>query len=345
MAPQSINSQRLLSQGWIKRWDTLGRVKFEFTPNLPSIPAEKKDAIVVPSWVPNWDDWSLRDSEPLVSWPGNNSQKYCASGASSIVRRPPLHKSDVPHTLSLQGLLFDEIESLAPSWQPKPSPYKFSPSRKGQQVLELWEKLALQPVAACPYLVKGMTREDALWRTQLGDYVGDLAAPDEDKAFFEVWCDRIGWAPEELEQGKPMSMRETASQSTKEGEAWGTAYFHFIDVSGTVHVQHLRDLFTRRFKFRTKYKKYRERIHNTCKNRALFVTKRGYIGLGPWNAESGDSVCVLYGGATPFLLRKAVDSDTFTLVGECYVYGIMNGEALRADKETLGIREKTFHIV
>ena len=94
-----------------------------------------------------------------------------------------------------------------------------------------------------------------------------------------------------------------------------------------------------------KYKEFRERIHNTCKNRALFITKLGYIGLGPWNAEVGDSVCVLYGGATPFLLRKAVDSDTFTLVGECYVYGIMNGEALQTDKEMGGILERTFRIV
>ena len=86
-------------------------------------------------------------------------------------------------------------------------------------MLELWEKLALQPVAACPYFVKGMNREEALWWTHLGDYVGDLAVPDEDKAFFEVWCDRIEWGPEVLEQGKPVSIRETASQSTKEGKA------------------------------------------------------------------------------------------------------------------------------
>lgn len=340
MAPQSIARQRLLSPGWVKRWDNLGRVKFEFTPNLPSEPSKKKDAIVLPSWVPNWDDWSLRDSEPLVSWPGDNLQRYCASGASSIVRRTPFHISEFPHTLSLQGLLFDEIDSLAPSWQPKASSYKFNPSRKGQQVFELWEKLALQPAAACPYLVKRMSREEALGRTHIGDYVGDLAAPDEEKAFFEFWCDRIGWAPEELEEGKSMSIWETASQPSKEIDAWTTAYSHFLEVSGTA--PRVRDSFR---KFKTKYKEYRERIHHTCKNRALFVTKLGYIGLGPWNAEVGDSVCVLYGGATPFLLRKAIDSDTFTLVGECYVYGIMNGEALGADKETLGILKRTFHIV
>lgn len=343
VAPQSIASQRLLSPGWVKRWDNLGRVKFEFTPNLPSEPTKKKDAMVVPSWVPNWEDCSLRDSEPLVSWPGDNFQKYCASGASSIVRRTPLHVSELPHTLGLQGLLFDEIDSLAPSWQPKASSYKVCPSRKGQRVLELWEKLALQPATACPYLVKGVSREEALWRTHLGDYVGDLAAPDEDKAFFEVWCDRIGWAPEELDEGRSMSIWETAGQPYKESDAWVTAYSHFLDVSGTV--VRVQDALAHPRKIQKKYKEYRERIHNTCKNRALFVTKRGYIGLGPWNADVGDSVCVLYGGATPFLLRKAADSDTFTLVGESYVYGIMNGEALRADEETLGTQKRTFRIV
>lgn len=350
VAPKSIASQRVLPPGWVKRWDNLGRVKFEYAPHLSSELANKRDAIIVPSWVPNWDEWSLWDSEPLVCWPGSRSQGYRASGTSSIVRSTPLQIPEFPHNLCLQGLLFDEIDSLAPSWQPRVSSYKVIPSRKGQQVLELWEELALQPTAACPYSIKGTSREEALWRTHIADYVGDLAAPDEDKAFFEVWCDRIGWGPEELEAGTPMGLWETANQPSKESHAWVAAYGHFVEVSKTVPdvsgaLSAIRETFVHQREFTIKYKDFRERIHNTCKNRALFITKRGYIGLGPWNTEIGDSVCVLYGGATPFLLRKAVDLDTFTLVGECYVYGIMNGEALQTDKEMGSVLEKTFRIV
>lgn len=167
--------------------------------------------------------------------------------------------------------------------------------------------------------------------------------PDEDKAFFEIWYDRIGWGPEGLEAGTPLGLWKTAHQLPTKNDPWVAAYGHFLEVSGTV--PRIRDLLAHPRECQKKYKMYRERIHNTCKNRALFITKWGYIGLGPWNAEVGDSVCVLYGGATPFLLRKAVYSDTFTLVGECYVYGIMNGEALQTDKEMGGILERTFRIV
>jgi len=64
------------------------------------------------------------------------------------------------------------------------------------------------------------------------------------------------------------------------------------------------------------------------------------MGLGPKNSQKDDFLCVLDGGQVPFLLR-AVEEDTFRLVGECYVYGIMNGEVGRASKED---DLKTFHI-
>jgi hypothetical protein len=46
-------------------------------------------------------------------------------------------------------------------------------------------------------------------------------------------------------------------------------------------------------------------------------------------------VCVLYGGQTPFILRPKVERYQF--IGECYVHGIMEGEAL-----DLGLDEATF---
>ena len=49
VAPKSIASQLVLLPGWVKRWDDLGRVKFEYAPHLSSEPANKRDAISVPS--------------------------------------------------------------------------------------------------------------------------------------------------------------------------------------------------------------------------------------------------------------------------------------------------------
>jgi hypothetical protein len=61
--------------------------------------------------------------------------------------------------------------------------------------------------------------------------------------------------------------------------------------------------------------------------------------LGPWPSllQAGDLVCVLAGGAIPFVLRQDLRSSPskrrFKLVGEAYVHGIMHGEA--ADRCTV----------
>jgi hypothetical protein len=61
-------------------------------------------------------------------------------------------------------------------------------------------------------------------------------------------------------------------------------------------------------------------------NRSFFVTKRGYIGIGPDTMKSGDIVCTLFGCTVPFILRAVEGSEKFRLLGESYVHGIMDGE-------------------
>lgn len=64
--------------------------------------------------------------------------------------------------------------------------------------------------------------------------------------------------------------------------------------------------------------------------RRFAVSANGYYVLGPDVMQEGDVVAVLFGGRTPFLLRRREDEDGggWTLVGECYVHGMMAGEAL-----------------
>jgi hypothetical protein len=65
--------------------------------------------------------------------------------------------------------------------------------------------------------------------------------------------------------------------------------------------------------------------------RTLIVTKKGYIGLGPPDTQSGDLVCVFQGGNAPFVLRK-IDGPYYQLFGDSYIHGIMAGESVRAAK-------------
>ena len=77
--------------------------------------------------------------------------------------------------------------------------------------------------------------------------------------------------------------------------------------------------------------------------RRLYTTSKGYIGLGPESTQVGDEVWIICDTKTPFILHpqpqtSIVSDDSnqteevkqFQLVGETYLHGFMNGEALRS---------------
>jgi hypothetical protein len=60
-----------------------------------------------------------------------------------------------------------------------------------------------------------------------------------------------------------------------------------------------------------------------CRSRALFLTAKGKIGIGPQCLGPGDSVCLLSGAAVPLLMRPCPrDPLRWLLVGETYVNGL-----------------------
>ena len=69
--------------------------------------------------------------------------------------------------------------------------------------------------------------------------------------------------------------------------------------------------------------------------RRLFATDKGHIGLGPPEMRKGDHVYVLSGGEVPYMLRpvSGLRPRTFELVGDCYLHGIMYGEAAGPDED------------
>ncbi|KAL3420136.1 hypothetical protein PVAG01_08635 [Phlyctema vagabunda] len=67
-------------------------------------------------------------------------------------------------------------------------------------------------------------------------------------------------------------------------------------------------------------------------NQRRFVfSNSGIVGLAPWTAEEGDIICVLHGCRFPVVLRK--EADHFILIGEAYIDGFIDGEALRGADE------------
>jgi hypothetical protein len=66
-----------------------------------------------------------------------------------------------------------------------------------------------------------------------------------------------------------------------------------------------------------------------------FATKKGYIGMGPLTIQEGDIVAIIIGLEAPMILRKS-DDDKYEIVGEAYVHGIMDGEAMDAQDVMIG---------
>jgi prepilin-type processing-associated H-X9-DG protein len=60
----------------------------------------------------------------------------------------------------------------------------------------------------------------------------------------------------------------------------------------------------------------------------FFLTEEGYIGIGPPLMESGDRVCIVFGCPYPVILRKVENDSGYRLVGDAYIYGMMQGEMI-----------------
>ena len=73
-------------------------------------------------------------------------------------------------------------------------------------------------------------------------------------------------------------------------------------------------------------------LHGTCHGRRFARTRNGYMGIVPAATGLGDTVSVVACGAVPHVLRH-IESDRYSLVGECYVHGIMDGEVVWEDTQ------------
>jgi hypothetical protein len=65
-----------------------------------------------------------------------------------------------------------------------------------------------------------------------------------------------------------------------------------------------------------------------CHQRRFFMTRKTFYGIGPGITELYDTVCVILGADVPFVLRKK--GNYYQLIGECYVHGLMLGQAVHA---------------
>jgi hypothetical protein len=96
---------------------------------------------------------------------------------------------------------------------------------------------------------------------------------------------------------------------------------------------------------------YLETVRDVIWNRTFLKTKRKKLmGVGPRNIREGDVIVVLFGCSVPVILRpyrhdKASKSNLYIFIGEAFVYGQMDGEAVATVKRSLQDVQEDFQIV
>lgn len=291
----------------------------------------KNDA---PSWVPDWN--SPRRTTSIEQTSAEHSNIYSASGR----RRKDQEQGDDsklggwdPNAtvfvlkngskeLCVQGKAFDAVASTTALLE-KPDLATDDP------------KTYNGALAGCYNLAKttngyptGSTSVfEAFWRT----LVTDKDAPDgllSGSSSTMVW----NRAPEAFAEVFSLMLDETTGTAPSLSGQTYSKRQQLPSGRGKLELSSLRGT---RTPAKT-YQSVRIAFQRATTNRKFGLTSEGYFGLFPGHACQGDFVCVFLGCQVPFVLRP-VEDRKFRLVGECYVHGIMRGEAM--ESETIPQRE------
>lgn len=255
----------------------------------------------LPSWVPNWSDFSVgeRDVAKSLSWvfyagtvnAGSLGfpEHYKASGG--LRRR--LFRSQDSSILRLGGLKSDVVVQTI---RFESKAWWSGQHADDNALLRLWDiTLSSSPEGATL-----VDRVVAWVKTTTADH--------------HALADRT--AGQIIKDGSAYLHNLLCSRETPESYSlWPTDKENMIEVLGLLSKGGSAEI-------------YAALATNFCSNRKLFVTREGRLGIGPPGTQPGDMVYVLFGGEVPYVLRT--QGSRFLFVGESYIHGLMGGEAIQA---------------
>ncbi|KAH7061939.1 heterokaryon incompatibility protein-domain-containing protein [Paraphoma chrysanthemicola] len=258
----------------------------------------------LPSWCPDFHDYSGRPSSE------QKFRRYSASTRKNEAKRPyDLHSKE----LVLRGQIFDGVETTFMSL-PEHEHAEDS-DLTNLQSFHNWE----QATETAIYIER-----DTRLRTYSPVFASEAAMA---AAYWETLNSNFARNPQEW----PMSYESLTS--FKEG------------LAGNSHdLETLRLLDEVAFALETNLETAPEimrhfaaiaSIYVTMEGQRLFMTANGRLGRGSSSIEPGDSVCIFSSALTAHILRRSPNTteETYTLIGEAYVHGMMHGEIEDLDIE------------
>lgn len=268
----------------------------------------------LPSWVPDWSHIATIDTGRQNFNKMQNSSHFNSSAGTELCMwfpESPFHRPNDPPILSLQGHIFDTISHLGPVHFYTEHNRGLGPTNDAIIAVlksHLASRRLAMRYASDPYHPTGQPLQEAFWRTLVGDTVFSR--------------------PAHAELGRGCRLWERIMVNTVDPA--GTNVDLVDDTNEEPSVDEIKAAGKMQEAFRETLLWNSTRI-NCCTGRRFGVTGRGYLAMVPPGAEEGDSLVILYGLYTPFVLRRVPGDGPkrFVMVGEAYVHGVMDGEAMK----------------
>ena len=92
------------------------------------------------------------------------------------------------------------------------------------------------------------------------------------------------------------------------------------------------DLGTERDRLTGDFAQIQECVRSMESHRSFYLSLEGRIGWVPHAAQTGDMVSLMRGSPVPVMIRPSQRENSYFMIGQCYIHGIMDGEAV-AGKE------------
>ena len=276
----------------------------------PSRPDLSVTSFRIPSWVPTWSNSrSQLESKALIQ---NPDGKPFGGASMGLVDVKPLLQFGSHDTLLLKGILLDQVARTYAM------PYE-------RPTLNDWfQKLALMIQDSSVFLSEEQKR-DALWRTPCANVISEAVrlgrtATEADGRFIDVLLTHKATKTAEIKFGKDNTAvvgRVTGTEHLKSRLrlAWSFPKPEMFEELEVCMRDYAFSIFSLDWK--------------------IYITQKGYLGLGPISTETGDWICVFPTAEKPHILRNVDTRGRHLLVGETYVHGLMNGELRSSAMQTI----------
>ncbi|KAJ4324792.1 hypothetical protein N0V94_001021 [Neodidymelliopsis sp. IMI 364377] len=274
-----------------------------------------------PTWVPDWtrilnrhllartakiSNFSAGSGRPTNVWFSNDKSLLHAEG--SVIDSIYILGSEPPE---LKATSLFEIDAMAIG--------RFVKMK--EWLLACWDiARADRPMTPAAY--------DALWRTLLCDMdsTGHQAPTLYSKYFF-AYFRFMRQAPEILETTLQDAAPLAPLEPTLSRKATKLAVFlGLVSHAAARDASNFHDWFDSHLHTNTLVE---ESMQKWGASKSLCRTRHGRLARVPNHATTHDLICILHGAEVPYVLRLQEDG-TYVVIGECYVHGVMHGEALQS---------------